>query len=188
MNQPQQPPPNYPYPYPPQPPQKSGGVAVWVIVIAVVLFGLVALIGIFAVMGIYGTRKYIVNAKQVEAKNSLAMIGAEAAAAYARDGKLCASASSPIPLTVPSAAKYMSTSSEWDADAPLHAGFSCLGFSMSQPQYYQYDYKATATGFTATAKGDLDGDGTVSEFTIKGTVTGGAVVVDPTIAEANSGE
>jgi hypothetical protein len=54
---------------------------------------------------------------------------------------------------------------------------------MSQPQYYQYDYKATATGFTVTAHGDLNGDGIVSTFEVEGKLSGGMVTVAPMIKE-----
>ena len=46
---------------------------------------------------------------------------------------------------------------------------------MDAPQYYVYNYKAGGTGavsdsFTATANGDLNGDGIQSTFQILGTV------------------
>jgi type IV pilus assembly protein PilA len=188
MNQPPQPP--YPQPMQQMPPQKSGGAGwgIGLILLVIVLPVMVAIIGILAVLGIYGTRKYIATAKQVEARSSLSQIGSLAKAAYARDGKVCPSASSPIPVKVPSGAKYQSATGEWDADKARNAGFACLGFSMMQPQYYQYEYQATATSFTVTARGDLDADGVNSELQLQGQVIGSDLVVAPTLKETNPGE
>ncbi len=151
MSQPPYPPP--PYYGPPQPQKSSAGT--WIIIVVVALFAIVAVIGILAVFAVAGTRKYIANAKTAEARNTLGQLAKDAVSAYERDGKLCPSASAPVPTVVPSGSKYMSTPADWDADKTANAGFACLGFSMSMPQYYQYDYKATATGFTVTARRDL---------------------------------
>ena len=67
-------------------------------------------------------------------------------------------------------------------------GRQTLRHSRRAPQYFQYDYKATATGFTATAIGDLDGDGIPSEFSLEGKVVGGVLEVSPTLLEKNAGE
>jgi type IV pilus assembly protein PilA len=171
----------------PPPPQKSGFPTV-LIVFLVAIPAIIAVIGILAVLAIYGVRKYIANAKTAEARNSLGQIAKDAAAAYDRDGKVCASASSPIPATVPHAAKYQSMASEWEADKAVNGGFACLKFEMSSPQYYQYDYKATASGFTATAHGDLNGDGVESTFEIEGKVVGGVLQVAPMLKETNPEE
>jgi type IV pilus assembly protein PilA len=173
--------------YPPPPPKKSS-FPVWLIVLLLAVPALVAVVGILAVLAIYGTRKYIANAKTAEARSTIGQLSKDAVAAYERDGKLCPSASSPIPATVPHAAKYQSTPSEWDVDKAKNAGFACLRFSMDQPQYYQYDYKSTPSGFTVTAHGDLDGDGTESSFELEARLTGGTLVVAPTILERDPQE
>ena len=60
---------------------------------------------------------------------------------------------------------------------------------MDQPQYYMYDYKVTGTGgaagdtFTSTANGDLNGDGTLSTFSISGTIQNGSLNVAPNLIE-----
>ena len=83
--------------------------------------------------------------------------------------------------------KYQSDPAEWTADqATPGKGFACLRFSVSDPQYYMYDYKGTsgASGtFTASGMGDLNGDGTTSTFSIAGAVTGGVVFVAPNFLE-----
>ena len=180
MNQPQA-------PYPPPPRQKSG-TATWIIVLLLVFGGLVVFIGIGSILAIYGVRKYIANAKTAEARSTLGQIAREAVAAYERDGHICPSASAPVPAVVPHAAKYQSAITDWEVDKASNAGFACLGFSLSMPQYYQYSYDETPTSFKATARGDLDGDGVTSEFSIEGKLVGGALDVAPTILEVNPEE
>ena len=75
--------------------------------------------------------------------------------------------------------------SEWWKDAP---GFSCLGFEVPSPQYYQYNYTNSGTGFVGTARGDLNGDGVTSTFEIMGRVQAGALFVSPNILETNPDE
>ena len=58
--------------------------------------------------------------------------------------------------------------------------------SISDPQYYMYDYKGTSgtTGkFTASGMGDLNGDGNTSTFALAGEVTNGIVFVSPNFQE-----
>jgi type IV pilus assembly protein PilA len=181
----------------------------------------VAIVGILAVLAIYGVRKYIANAKTAEAKNSLGAIAKGAAAAYERE----TFAAGVIPAGTPAlfshalcdtepggpvpapgqikGAKYQSVPSDWDNGSKVAAGvaptgFTCLKFSMEQPQYYAYNYIAAnfqqPTGtFTATANGDLNGDGILSTFTVKGALqtqaTGGSIVtIEPSIEEQNPEE
>jgi type IV pilus assembly protein PilA len=147
------------------------------------------------VLAIYGVRRYISNAKTAEARNSLAVIGRDAVMAFEREhesrsGKtshrLCGTASRSVPSSIVyvSAKKYASSAADWQVDAQRHAGFACLGFSMTMPQYYLYSYKSHGTssigdGFEATAQGDLNGDGRTSLFK-----TTGAIVVEDELTVA----
>lgn len=182
---------------PPQPPKKAGSGSTVAIILVSVVGGLVVILGVLAVLAFYGVRKYIANAKQAEARSSIRMMSAEAQAAYeARldaDGDdrdpgrhLCPSASTPVPADVRQIAgmKYQSSPLEWTDDP----GFSCLGFAQSGPQYYQYDYESTPAGFTAIARGDLDGDGVLSTFEIEGQLEGSDLVVAPTLKETDPSE
>jgi type IV pilus assembly protein PilA len=176
----------------------------------------VAIVGVLAALAIYGVRKYIANAKTAEARNALGQMGKDASSAYAREGmladvvkpgfaadvsnKLCAAASK----TVPDAAgkiqgkKYQSAPAEWSADAATqHKGFACLKFSMNDPQYYMYDYQSNGLGdengfFEAIAQGDLNGDGNLSKFTLRGEIqksAGGLELnIAPNILEENPEE
>jgi hypothetical protein len=75
---------------------------------------------------------------------------------------------------VPRGVRYVSEPEEWQRDAP-DAGFACLGFSLTSPQYYQYAYASNRAGFVVTAHGDADGDGRLSRFVLRGRVEGNRV-------------
>jgi PKD repeat protein len=69
-------------------------------------------------------------------------------------------------------------------------GWRCLKFSINSPVYYSYNYTATnptdptTAGFSATATGDLDGDGTASgAWTYSGGVLAGRMRLAPTLVE-----
>jgi type IV pilus assembly protein PilA len=102
---------------------------------------------------------------------------------------LCSDASNSVPAGKASIAgqKYQSAPSEWSVDAATPGkGFSCLRFSISDPQYFMYDYKGTvgtAGTFLASGMGDLNADGVTSTFSLKGAVTAGTVFVAPNFAE-----
>jgi len=149
----------------------------------------VAIVGILAALAIYGVRKYLANAKSAEARNSLGQMGKDAVTAYQREGMaasvlslggstgvshvLCLTAGHSVPsaITAVKGQKYQSKPSEW-AEATgtnQNTGWNCVKFSMNDPQYYMYMYtSATTSTFSCTAKGDLDGDGNASTFSILG--------------------
>jgi type IV pilus assembly protein PilA len=154
--------------------------------------GAVILVPIFAVLSVYGVRKYIQNAKNTEARNVLAQIALDATKTYDAKRGFCPSASYPVPFDAKyvRGAKYQSAPADWTLDAPGNAGFACLGFSIDQPQYYQYTYTSNGrSDFTATARGDLNGDGVLSTFTLRGKAgPGGQVSIAPQIEEQAPGE
>jgi type IV pilus assembly protein PilA len=179
----------------------------------------VAIVGVLAVLAIYGVRKYIAHAKTAEARNTLGAIGQQATAMYERESMpgsvlslggtaavsqaLCAS--EPAPGTVPGLGislvkgqKWQSAPTDWNVGASTRSGFACLRFTLDQPQYYVYGYTSSGTSgalndtFTATAAGDLNGDGVPSSFSLAGKLQGttGAVslTIAPNIVEVNSEE
>lgn len=176
----------------------------------------VAIVGVLAVLAVYGVRKYIANAKTAEAKNSLGQMGKDAvtafegermAAAVMKGGSstsiirsMCAKSSNTVPAAGIGAVKgqkYQSTKIEWSnsTDVLNNAGFPCLKFEMTAPQYYVYDYQATApldaAGgiFTASANGDLNGDSVPSTFTQLGEIQAdGRLTVAPSIGEVSPEE
>lgn len=165
----------------------------------------VAIIGVLAALAIYGVRRYVFTAKTAEAKEGIGRIAKDASSAFnaermagsvlpltqtaAGSNQLCWGSQNMTTGLVPAAVtsiqgrKYQSSPSEWNAGATSGpagsaAGFACLGFSMQDPQYFQYGYMTTCTGdcdangdqFTAHAHGDLDGDGTVSTYYLAGAI------------------
>jgi len=148
----------------------------------------VAIIGVLAALAIYGVRKYLLNAKTAEAKEGIGRMAKDASSAYDREGmpesvltlgnsagithRLCPTAV-PVPGTIAAVAaqKWQSSPANWTGE-----GWSCLKFTMRDPQYYQYNYDSTSTAgdvgdiFTAWAHGDLNGDGTSSTFLMTGKI------------------
>jgi type IV pilus assembly protein PilA len=168
----------------------------------------VAIVGVLAALAIYGVRKYVLNAKTAEARNALGQLAKDASAAYNREGmsgdvvtignptelvhQLCASATNKVPTTMGPVEKkkYQSAPGEWalPEDQATPTGWPCLRFSMQDPQYYQYDYTADGTSFTAWARGDLDGNQKTSEFRLHGALQQGVVTIAPAITELNPDE
>jgi len=187
-----------------QPPPPKQGMPGWVVTLIVLGIAGPMFVGILAVLGIYGVRKYIGAAKQAEARNAVGEIAKLAGQAYEVEAGsapgpsgLCASASRSVPARAAMirGMKYQSAASDWSVDASRpRTGFACLKFEMDAPQYYMYSYRAHGSKtpgdtFTATANGDLDGDGDLSTFAISGEVDpGGQLVIQTAIAETNPAE
>lgn len=169
----------------------------------------VAIIGVLASLAIYGVRKYLVHAKTAEAKNSIGQIAKDAKNAYERESmkagilsagtstavvnNLCLSAEHSVPAGIESVKgqKYQSAPSEWTGSGDPKVGFQCLHFTMSDPQYFMYDYRGTtgASGtFEARAFGDLTGDGITSSFKLRGKTQTSTVFVSPNIEEVDPEE
>ena len=171
----------------------------------------VAIVGVLAVLAVYGVRKYLANAKTAEARNSLGQLAKDAAAAVEREKGTTAmlqptttstlmrsfcDGASLVPSTITNIAgqKYQSSKGDWGTGTAT-AGWSCLKFSLEEPQYYAYTYivpsggtSATSGGFTAQAYGDLNGDGNYSTFTVQGSAFSGAVAISPNVQETNPEE
>lgn len=79
-------------------------------------------------------------------------------------------------------------------------GWKCLIFEMTEPQYYQYKYTKGSTGpgltisiptaaqWVAQARGDVDGNGVLSEFALSGAIVAGLPITTTSIAERNPDE
>lgn len=93
-----------------------------------------------------------------------------------------------VPATVPAGTKYQPSNAP---GSDFHTGSStdgwlCLGYNMSTPIYYQYSYfkgnnylspalggpDPGSEGFEAAARGDLNGDATLSTLARSGTIVG----------------
>ena len=113
-------------------------------------------IGILAALGISGVRKYLVATKLGEARSTLASIAKSEIDAW-RDlpaAKRKLASMPPVPKEVPHGMKYQSAPGDWKR-------WEGLKFSMSTPQYFQYEVVASKDGKRADiiARGDLNGDG-----------------------------
>jgi type IV pilus assembly protein PilA len=165
----------------------------------------VAIIGVLSTLAIQGVRRYLANAKTAEARNALGVLAKAATSSYDRESgdtalinlgsasaavthQFCATAGNTVPLAKASIAgkKYQSTPGDWSGDGTT--GWRCLRFSIDTPQAFMYGYDGTATTFTATANGDLNGDGTLSTFTIVGKAESGVARYAPNIAEVSPDE
>jgi hypothetical protein len=144
---------------------------------------LLCIFGPCAALGVYGTMRQMNHSKSAEASRYMAVIEGGARRALEEgtagpDGRVihafCPSAPQ-TPAVVPRGTSWTAEPGQLEA-----AGWRCLGFSVSEPLRYAYRYESNypATGsdavFTATALGDLDGDGELSSFVLigRGTVDG----------------
>jgi type IV pilus assembly protein PilA len=147
--------------------------------------------GMMATLAIAGVRKYIANAKQAEAKNTIGHLAKDVAAWWETEDPKVPLAKKKlvsfpaVPKTVPKATKVLTTEADWKAWAPLR-------FSMGPPQYYQYEIKAAKDGESAEiiAHGDLNGDGKVSTFklALKVRRPDNHLIIAPTIEESDPSE
>jgi len=149
----------------------------------------VAIIGVLAALAIYGVRRYLASSKTSEAKNTVGAISRGAQAAFERETmqseelvegnsssksshQLCASTKESVPASIGKVAgkKYLAGAAEYDAYTTV-AGWRCLKFSLSQPQYYMYKYtNPDGKSYDSRATGDLDGDNKTSTFSRTGQV------------------
>jgi hypothetical protein len=76
-------------------------------------------------------------------------------------------------------------------------GWTCLRFTITDPQQYQYEYSVDGTTgagkkFYAIARGDLDGDTVTSSFHMEGKIQPAtedfALFVSPNLIETNPQE
>ncbi|MDB4997054.1 MAG: pilA2 [Myxococcaceae bacterium] len=175
----------------------------------------VAIIGILAVLAIFGVRKYLASAKSAEATNSIGAINRGAVGAYERESapaelatgtsanashQLCKD-STTVPTTVPANNKYTATATDYHvASEKADTGWTCLRFELSEPQYYQYKYDkaakstiallatAPAGDWASAAVGDLNGDGTLSNFVTGGKLDSKRAITFTQVAVANPEE
>jgi len=174
----------------------------------------VAIIGVLAALAIYGVRRYILNSKTAEARNGIGQMAKDASSAFSREGmaatvlglgestgitnRICGKAANTVPAAQASISgkKYQSKPSEW-ATGDQWEGWTCVKFSMTDPQYYMYNYLASGSSttgdtFTAQAQGDLDGNGFLSTFTMAGEIKAESnvkvLVLAPNILEGHPDE
>jgi type IV pilus assembly protein PilA len=137
----------------------------------------VAIIGVLAALAIYGVSRYLKHAKTAEASRMLGRIEGAADAHFQLesneidpliyDHRFCPNAG-PLPAVFPAGQRIQPLAAEYDSD-----GWKCLKFTASGPMFYQYLYSSNGAAavsalYTATAQGDLDGNGVRSSFKLVG--------------------
>jgi type II secretory pathway pseudopilin PulG len=145
------------------------------------LMNFLSLAAVLTGLAMYGLGRYVRHAKTAEAIGSLAAIG-QAAAGYYNDSDSTQPAGAPesaaramrhfpppsrasVPPDLASirGKRYQSTLADW-TPSPWRE----LHFSIPQPQFYAYSFDSTGNGTqgsaTATAHGDLNGDGITSTY------------------------
>lgn len=79
----------------------------------------------------------------------------------------------PTPRAVPLGAPALDPPGTWDQPT-----WKSLKFGFSRPHSYSFEFQSEARGrksrYRAIARGDLDGDGQTSEFSVRGEATSGA--------------
>jgi len=172
----------------------------------------VAIIGVLAALAIYGVTRYLASAKTSEAKNTIGAISRGAQAAYEREQNaaellsegasgavfthdLCGGSTFSTGNGIPLGRKDQPNSTTFTAPAAgvntPNIGWLCLRFSISDPVYYRYGYRASTLGstfsvagpatptglssvatgsFLAFAEGDLNANSVNSAFGIQGAV------------------
>ena len=141
----------------------------------------VAIIGVLSSLAIYGIARYLKTAKTAEATRSLGALENGSRQQFGRETPwppgstnadryehvFCPDAPK-TPSAVPVATKIAVPNAAWTTE-----GWTCLKFVINDPQYYSYSYKSnsqtgTTAQYTATAQGDLDGNGTTSLYELMG--------------------
>lgn len=142
-----------------------------------------AFAAILTAIGMYGLARYVRHGKTAEARESVTRLAKGAAESFNRSDATQPAGASPQAIHAmrhfpPSSRapvpedplhvrgrKYQSTTLDWAASP-----WRDLGFSIVQPQCYQYSFEAQGAGASAKAtvlaEGDLDGDGTRSKYSL----------------------
>ena len=136
----------------------------------------VSLLGCIAAVAIPTFVREVHASRFVEPTDGLTRLGLHAATYAEGHGQFPASV--PLtPVTPPHGKKDVDPPSTWD-----HPTWKALDFRASPegvPHAYSFAFDATGGGFVARARGDLDGDGILSTFEIRGSVKGDKAQVDP---------
>jgi len=142
-----------------------------------------ALAAILTAIAMYALARYVRHGKTAEAVESVNRLANGAADFYNRSDATQPTGASPqavhamrhfppsarVPVPEDPLAvrgkRYQSNGADWSASP-----WKELGFSIVQPQCYQYSYEASGAGASAkasvTAQGDLDGDGSRSTYSL----------------------
>lgn len=162
---------------------KRGKLAITVVVLIAAMGACVPCIGVVAAIAIPNFISYVRRAKTAEATANVRAITSGVVSAYEMERvSIDGSAISHVlPSALPATPAIPGRQRQaWPAIAD--PGWATLGFAPAEPVYYSYEYTpdADGRGFVVRARGDLDGDGTLSSFETRGRVdASGELVIDP---------
>lgn len=142
-----------------------------------------AILGTIAVVGVPAFVHELHASKQVEATSGVQTL-AEKTVAYAQDKPIAAAFPPSAPLTpasVPKGVRVVDPEGAWD-----HPTWKAIGFrpfADGSPHAYAFELDTSLgqarSTFRAIAHGDLDGDGTLSTFEVRGTSDASGPRVEP---------
>lgn len=162
-------PPQIVYVYP-APPPKTSLLWLWILL---GVFGGVFVLGILAAIAIPSFTSYQRKAKRSEAELNLGAIEKAAKVLVIEN------AAFPVGEVGLTPAQSCCELGARDRKCPADPSrwsdpiWAALDFMPYEPHYFQYAYRGTATGFVATAVGDLDCDGNMATYTLEGTMVDG---------------
>jgi hypothetical protein len=135
----------------------------------------VAVAGSVLAVGVPAFVRDLHASRLVEPIDGLNRIAAAAAGAV-KGGKAYPESAPSTPREVPSGAPAQDPPGTWD-----HPTWVRLGLSFSRPHSYSFEFESERRGrrskYTAVARGDLDGDGQLSEFSVRGEAVDGQAPV-----------
>jgi hypothetical protein len=129
----------------------------------------VAVLGSVLAVGIPAFVRDLHASRLVEPIDGLNRIAAAAAASAQRDGakRIYPESAPRTPREVPSGGPAQDPPGSWE-----HPTWVTLGLSFARPHSYSFEFDSERRGqrskYVAVAQGDLDGDGQLSEFSIRG--------------------
>src|SRR4051812_9117639 len=137
----------------------------------------VAIIGILAAVAIPAFMDYMKKSKKTEASLQLNKIMKNDKVEYNTKSSFVTASGASLPIGTACPAKFPITTA-WTSDA----GWSALDFQIDEPNLFQYTYTGGTTAASATARGDLDCDGTFIFYTLALSAPGGnaqAIITEP---------
>ena len=154
--------------------------------------GVLAFLATLSTLSFVAFERYIDIGKTAEATNTIGQMSKLQVEVYeigheepSLGRSLCKSAPHAVPKSMADVKGHTySSHGDWYEGA-ADEGFRCLRFEMVEPQWYRYDFASTGPQgrFTASATGDVDGDGVRSEMSHDGYVdpSKSRVVLEPTL-------
>ena len=138
----------------------------------------VVILGILAAVAIPAFTRYVKRSKTAEASGNIAKIYQGEVTYFQSVGDRAVAptfiTAAANPASDPSDTKFPANTAAWTG-----AEWTALGFSLDSAHYFQYATSGSATSFSVTATGDLDGDNVNSTFTRAASLNNGEIQGNP---------